>query len=96
MCFIKCIITCLLQCIEGIVQVLNHNAIIVMSVTGEGYVDAAKSTVGLIFSNFYLFIVVDFITGFIEFYAFILCALLPSAIGSLMIAAKLAPQRLYE
>ena len=56
-----------------------------MTVTGEGYVDAAKSTIGIIFNNFSLFVIVDFITSFIQFYALVICVLLPALLGDLWI-----------
>lgn len=44
-----CIVSCLLKAIEDLLKVLNHYTVIVFSVTGEGYVDGAKSTMGLLF-----------------------------------------------
>lgn len=41
-------------------KALNHNSVIVMAVTGEGYISSAKSAIGLIFDNFGLFMIVDF------------------------------------
>jgi hypothetical protein len=46
---IFCLIACILKCVEDLVKVLNHNAVIVMSLTAEDYVDSAKSTISLIF-----------------------------------------------
>lgn len=62
-------------------EVLNHNAVIVMSVTAENYIASAKSAIALIFNNFGLFYVVDFITNFIQLYSLIFCVLIPSLIG---------------
>ena len=56
-----------------------------MAVTNESFIDSAKSTIGIIFNNFHLFIVVDFITDFMQFYALVLCVLLPSFLGGLWI-----------
>ena len=39
---------CMCKCIEDYVRALNSNSIIVMSITGEGYVDSAKSAMALI------------------------------------------------
>lgn len=56
-----------------------------MSVTGEGYIDAAKSAIGLIFDNFGLFIIIDFFTEFIEIYAIIFSVIIPAIIGGAII-----------
>lgn len=56
-----------------------------MAVTGEGYIDAAKSAIGLIFDNFGLFVIVDFFTEFIELYAIIFSVIIPAIIGGIAI-----------
>lgn len=43
-----CIMACFLRYIEALLKILNHNAIIVMAVTGESYIDSAKTTIGLL------------------------------------------------
>lgn len=55
-----------------------------MSVTAESYCEAAKSTIGLIFRNFGLFMIVDFFTNFLQFYALIICAIIPAAAGAII------------
>lgn len=52
-----------------------------MSVTGEGYLDSAKSAIGLIFDNFGLFVIVDFFGEFMEVYEFLICVLVPALLG---------------
>lgn len=44
-----CLVACCVSCIEHLIQTLNHNAVIVMSVTGESYINSAKSAFSLIF-----------------------------------------------
>ena len=78
---IACCVACLLSCIEGLVKVLNHNAIICMSVTGEDYIDSAKSAIGLIFDNFGVFIIIDFFGDFMGVYSVIFAVLIPALIG---------------
>jgi len=56
-----------------------------MTVTGEGYVDSAKSALGLIWENFGLFVITDFITDFIQFYSILVCVLFPSFLGGYLI-----------
>ena len=52
-----CVLVCLtiLHCIfdglEFLVKILNHNAVIIMAVTGEGYCDSAKTALALILVN---------------------------------------------
>ena len=50
----KCISYCLCICvfilkqIEALITILNHNSVIVMAVTGESYIESAKTTIGLL------------------------------------------------
>jgi hypothetical protein len=74
-----------MKCIEGFVEVLNHNSIIVMALTGENFINSAKTALGLIFNNFPLFWIVDFIADFIQFYSLILCILAPALLGGAII-----------
>lgn len=78
---IACCVACILSCIEELVKVLNHNAIIVESITGENYIDSAKSAIGLIFDNIGVFMIVDFFVDFMEIYATIFAVLIPAFIG---------------
>jgi len=84
MAVVACLIRCILRCIEELVKVLNHNAVIVMALTGESYCDAAKSTISIIFDNFGLFIIVDWINDFVEFYGIIICVLIPAVLGGVI------------
>ncbi len=77
-----CLVQCVLSCFEALLEVLNHNAVIVMSVTGEGYIDAAKSTVSLIFSNFGVYYIVNFFSNFVNFYGTVMCVVGPSLLGA--------------
>jgi integral membrane sensor domain MASE1 len=45
-----CIVSCLMKQIEALLQILNHFSIICMAVTGENFIDSAKSTIGIICS----------------------------------------------
>ena len=56
-----------------------------MSLTGENFISSAKTTLGIIYNNFPLFWIVDFIADFIQFYSLILCILAPSIIGGVII-----------
>ena len=84
---IGCCVACILSCIEELVKVLNHNAIIVEVITAEGYIDSAKSAIGLIFDNFGVFIIVDFFVDFMEVYATIFSVLIPAILGGGIIYA---------
>ena len=52
-----------------------------MSVAGENFINSAKTTITLILGNFGLYYIVDFISNFIQFYALVVCVLIPSFIG---------------
>jgi hypothetical protein len=67
--------------VEDLLETLNHNAIIVMAVTGESYIDSAKSTISLIFENFALFVVVDLISGLATFMGILFVTGIPTLIG---------------
>lgn len=72
----------MIRCVEDYIKVLNNNAIIVMSVTGEGYIDSAKSAISLIFSNFSLFIIIDYFSSFYDLFAAVFIGLVPALIGA--------------
>lgn len=57
-CYVKiciCCIQCCVSSIEALIQTLNHYAIIIMSLTGQGFVDSAKTGGIIIFSHPALF-----------------------------------------
>ena len=47
--FCLCCLACCLGSIEALLKVLNQNSVIVMAVTGESYLNSAKSAIGIIF-----------------------------------------------
>jgi hypothetical protein len=67
--------------------VLNHNAVIVMSVTAEDYIGAAKSTISLILNNFGLFVVVDLIGSLVSFCIGLAIIFIPVIAGYFLIVA---------
>ena len=75
-----CLVACCLACIEDLLRVLNHNAIIVMSVTGESYVDSAKTAITIIFDNFGIFMAVDIISDLVTFMGTLICAGIPTIV----------------
>ena len=56
-----------------------------MTVTGESYVDSAKTALSIIFENFGLFTIVDFISGLISFFGILLAVGIPTLTGFLII-----------
>ena len=82
---IACLIQCFLRCIEAILKVLNHNSIIVMSVTADSYIDSAKSAISLIFNNFRVFVIVEFISDMIGTFGMIICCFIPAFIGGIIV-----------
>ena len=82
-----CLLICLVRMIEDLVRTLNHNAVIVMSVTGEGYIDSAKSAIAIILGNFPLFYIVDMIGTVVSLLGIIFIVGLPTLIGYLIMNA---------
>ncbi len=56
-----------------------------MSVTGESYIDSAKSAISLILGNFSLYVVVDVIGSLVSFCVGLSIILIPSLIGFVII-----------
>ena len=71
-----------------------------MSVTGEGYIDCAKTTVSIIFENFGLFWVVDFISDLVTFFGILVTVGIPTLISVLILSysdiAATGDQRVEE
>lgn len=53
-------------------RILNHNAVIVMSVTGENFIDSAKTTIGILSRFFGLMSVANIITSLLVFWGVII------------------------
>lgn len=82
-----CLVACLLKAIEDLLEVLNHNAIIVMAVTGESYIDSAKSAISLIFDNFMLFFLIDMVSSMVKLAGIIFICAVPGIIGFFLLKA---------
>ena len=80
-----CIVRCCLSFIEELVKVLNHNSVIVMSVTGEGFIDSAKTAIYLIYNNFGLFVAVDMVQFLLNVCVLFLVVLLPTGLGLVLL-----------
>lgn len=76
---------CCFSMIEEIVKVLNHNSIIVMSITGEDFIDSAKSAIYLIYNNFGLFVAVEMVEFLLNVCVLFLTILLPTGVGILLL-----------
>ena len=83
-----CLLRCFIQSIEEIVKVLNNNAVIVMSVTGESYIDSAKHAIYIIVQNFQLFLVVEIINSLITFCGMLFIAGVPAIIGYFLLSVS--------
>jgi hypothetical protein len=66
-------------------KVLNHNAVITMSITGEGYIDSAKTTIYLIFNNFSQFLVIEIVDTLVN-----ICVLFFGILISVLLASILS------
>lgn len=80
-----CLVACCLSCIENLIRTLNHNAFIVMAVTGESYINSAKTAMSIIFENFGLFSIVDFISNLVTFFGVLVTVGIPTLVGFLII-----------
>ena len=69
-----CLISCCLRNLEHLLKILNHNAVIVMSVTGENYINSAKTTIGILSRFLPLLSVADIITGLLVFWGIVIIA----------------------
>lgn len=79
--FMLCCLLCIIDTIEELIKVLNNNAVIIMSLTGEDYVDSAKTAIYVIMHNYQLFFVVDIICTLLSFCSFLFIAGLPALAG---------------
>lgn len=92
-----CLLGCCISILEDLLEVLNHNAIIVMSVTGESYLDSAKSAISLIFDNFALFFLVDVMSTILTLAGILLISGVPSVIGYFLLKETNSnPDQPYE
>ena len=80
-----CIVKCCFAFLEEIIKVLNHNAIIVMSVSGEDFIDSAKSAIYLIYNNFGLFVAVEMVEFLLKVCVLFLTILLPTGLGLVLL-----------
>ena len=80
-----CIVKCCLQFLEDLIKTLNHNAVIVMSVKGESFIESAKTAIYLIFNYFGIFISVEMVEFLLSMCVFFLTILTPTALGLLML-----------
>jgi hypothetical protein len=61
-----------LRNLENLLKILNHNCVIVMSVTGENYINSAKTTIGILSRFLALMSVSDIITGLLVFWGIVI------------------------
>ena len=56
-----------------------------MSVTGEGFIDSAKTAIYLIYNNFGLFVAVDMVEFLLNVCVLFLVVLLPTGLGLVLL-----------
>lgn len=56
-----------------------------MTVTGESYINSAKTALSLIFENFGVFYIVDFFSDLINFFGILVSVGIPTLVGFLII-----------
>ena len=80
-----CIVRCCLSLIEDLIKVLNNNAVIVMSFSGEGFIQSAKTAIYLIYNYFGIFISVEMVDFLLNLCVFFLTIVLPTGLGFLLL-----------
>ncbi|XP_031472590.1 uncharacterized protein LOC116244943 [Nymphaea colorata] len=83
-----CIMSMCLRNLENLFKILNHNSVIVMSVTGENYINSAKSTIGILSRFLGLMSVSDIITGLLVFWGIVLITGVTSVISYFWLDGK--------
>lgn len=83
-----CIVSCLLKALEDLLKVLNHYTVIMMSITGESYIDGAKSTMGLLWKELGLMSITNIICNFLVIWGLIISVGIPCIITYLLMSAK--------
>lgn len=78
---VLCCVQCCFSMIEGLLQTLNHYAIVVMSYTGQGFVDAAKTGGVVIFSHPELFATLSSASGFLTISGVLFLTITPTTIS---------------
>lgn len=58
-----------------------------MAVTGESYLDSAKSTLSLIYDNFMLFFLIDMISMLLKLTGVVFICAIPGIVGYLLLQA---------
>lgn len=79
--YVLCCLLCCISVIEDIIKTLNNNAIIVMTVTGESFINSAKHAIYLIMYKFGLFAISDAIGTLIMLCGMVFIAGIPAIIG---------------
>merc|ERR1719271_861586 len=62
-CFLRCVATCILQCLEDILEFFNTYAFVHVAFYGDDYCTAGKKTWGLICASGWDMIINDDLTG---------------------------------
>lgn len=80
-----CILSCIMRQIEALLKIINHNTIICMAVTGEDFINSAKTAIGIICSDLPLFSVTRLITNLLVFWGVIISVGIPCVLAYLWV-----------
>lgn len=58
-----------------------------MAVTGESYLDSAKSTLAIIYDNFMLFYLIETVSSMVTFAGIVFISAIPAILGFLLLSA---------
>ena len=67
-----CMLSCCLKFVEGTFEVINHNSILMMGISGENYINSARTALSLVSYNLKIFFLIDFISTLISLAGMIL------------------------
>ena len=79
---------CCLKALEDLLRVLNHFTVILMALTGEGYIEGAKSTMGLLWKELGLLNITNIICNFLVFWGLILSVGIPAILTYFMMSVR--------
>lgn len=83
-----CLLSCLIKLLEDLLKVLNHYNVIMMAITGESYIESAKSTMGLLWRELGMLQITSIICNFLILWGLILSVGVPCILSYLLMRDK--------
>ena len=83
-----CLIECVIKCVEDLLKVLNHFSVIMLAITGESYVNSAKTTMGLLYRELAMLQITSMISNFLVFWGLLISVGIPSLLAYFLMTGK--------